>query len=182
MLYELTLAVYPKRTTEQRSIIAFLAATLHILSPAGMFLSAPYAESSFSLLNFTGFYLYANASTEQPRGSQLLKDCSITFCGVAFGIATTFRGNGIFSGLVLVYDAITSLIDLLKGVEVVCNIRRLVVVTFSGIIMACIALVPQYLAYVEYCCIADETRRPWCAGWIPSVYAWVQKEYWWVTF
>ncbi len=41
--------------------LAFLAASLHIFSPAGLFLSAPYAESTFSLLSFVGFYILALA-------------------------------------------------------------------------------------------------------------------------
>lgn len=178
MLHELTLAVYRDITTSKRFSIALLAATLHIISPAAIFLSAPYAESSFSLLNFTGFYLYAVASTQQPYRSRLLKDCLLISSGLFFGVATTFRGNGLFSGLVLIHDAIFSLIRGVQGFEIAENIRRLVVVCLSGLLMASVALVPQYLAYVEYCWIDDGQRRPWCAGWIPSIYAWVQEEYW----
>lgn len=178
VLHELTLAVYSKATTRKRRQVALLSATLHIISPAGMFLCAPSPESSFSLLNFTGFYLYAVSLTQHPLRSPHLNNCLVVLSGVLLGIATTFRGNGLLSGLVLVYDATTSLIKVMQGIEFARSSQRLVVTCFSGISMACVALVPQYLAYVEYCMILDGQRRPWCIGWTPSIYAWVQKEYW----
>jgi len=178
ILYELTLAVFPRVAWKKRSKTALLAATLHIISPAGIFLSAPYAEGSFSLLNFAGFYLYAYGSTEPPKRSRLLQDCFVMSSGAIFGIATTFRGNGLFSGLILVWDAITSIIKILQQTEVGLSLRSLVVVSASGVLMACVALVPQYLAYIEYCWTATEQGRPWCAAWIPSIYAYVQKKYW----
>ncbi|KAK6526391.1 ER membrane glycoprotein subunit of the GPI transamidase complex-like protein [Orbilia ellipsospora] len=50
--------------TERESIprfVAFVAAALHVLSPAGIFLIAPYNEPIFSLLSFLGYWLYGYA-------------------------------------------------------------------------------------------------------------------------
>ena len=180
MLHELTLVVYPTLSASKRSKLALLAATLHIISPAGMFLSAPYAESCFSFLNFTGFYVYTNTLGSHRQNHVIWRDVSIVFAGLVFGLATTFRANGLFSGLVLVHDALYCVIKILESAEIGKNFRRLLVVCISGVLMALIAGLPQYLAYREYCSSksADGPVRPWCLNWVPSIYAWVQKEHW----
>ena len=179
MLHELTLTVYRRSPVHRLSKLSFVAACLHIISPAGIFLSAPYAESSFSLLNFVGCYLYAKAKTS--KGVQNSNgDALIIFSGILFGVGTTFRGNGLFSGLILIYDAVSSMSKIVHSADIKTDVRKLFVVCVSGVSMACVAMLPQYLAYKEYCTkfSADTLVRPWCSNWIPSIYAWVQKEYW----
>ena len=180
MLHELTLTVCLKSTTTRVSSFGVLAASLHIISPAGIFLSAPYAESSFSFLNFTGFYLYAKAMLKHAEGKQNQRDLLTLFSGFVFGIATTFRGNGLFSGLLFVWDALACGTRILRSTDPASNFRSLINVSMSGFSMACIAILPQYLAYTEYCVreSADSNTRPWCSKWPPSIYAWVQGEYW----
>ena len=179
ILHELTLIVYRRSSAHQLSKLSFLAACLHIISPAGMFLSAPYAESSFSLLNLAGFYLYAKAKS-CARAQNSKGDALIVFSGILFGVGTTFRGNGLFSGLILIYDAVSSMIMIVHSADTQANVRNLFVACLSGILMACIAILPQCLAYKEYCTnfSAETPVRPWCSNWVPSIYAWVQKEYW----
>ena len=179
MLHELTLTVYRRSSVHQLSKLSFLAACLHTISPAGMFLSAPYAESPFSLLNLAGCYLYAKAKTS-VRAQNSKGDALIIFSGILFGVGTTFRGNGLFSGLILIYDAVSSMSKIVHSTNIQANVRKLFVVCLSGVLMACIAVLPQFLAYKEYCTnvSAEKPRRPWCSNWVPSIYAWVQKEYW----
>ena len=180
MLHELTLTVCLKSTTTRVSSFCVLVASLHIISPAGVFLSAPYAESPFSFLNFTGFYLYAKATLKHAEGKQNQKDFLVLISGFVFGIATTFRGNGLFSGLLFVWDALACGTRILRSTDPASNFRSLLNVLISGLSMACIAVLPQYLAYAEYCVRegADSNIRPWCSNWPPSIYAWVQGEYW----
>lgn len=184
MLHELTLTVCLKSTTTKVSSFCVLVASLHIISPAGIFLSAPYAESPFSFLNFTGFYLYAKAILKHAEGKQNQKDLLVLISGFVFGIATTFRGNGLFSGLLFVWDALAYGTRILRSTDPASNFRSLLSVLISGLSMACIAVLPQYLAYAEYCVreSADSIIRPWCSNWPPSIYAWVQGEYWGVGF
>lgn len=183
MLHELTLTVYLRSTTTRISSISVLAASLHIIAPAGMFLSAPYAESSFSFLNFAGYYLYAKAMLKHGEGSKTQRDCLLLLCGVAFGIATTCRVNGLFSGLLLVWDALACSTRILQSTDIATNVRHLLIVSIAGLLMACIAMVPQYLAYDEYCVrgSAETDKRPWCSFWPPSIYTWVQRQYWLVS-
>ena len=180
MLYELTLTVCVKSPVTRVSSFCILTASLHIISPAGMFLSSPYAESSFSFLNFAGHYFHAHAMLKHGEKGQSRRDILVLLSGVVFGIATTFRGNGLFSGLLLIWDALVCGIRILRSSDIASNVRHLVVVSISGLLMACIAMVPQYLAYAEYCVrgSANGDKRPWCSYWPPSIYTWVQKQYW----
>ena len=180
VLHEMTLTLFINSPTTRASSFSFLTASLHIISPAGMFLSAPYAESSFSFLNFAGYYLYAKAMLKHGEGRFSQRDLLVLLSGVVFGIATTFRGNGLLSGLLLVWDALSCGTRILRSVDIASNIRYLLTVSMSGLLMACIAMVPQYLAYSEYCVrgSSDSDRRPWCSYWAPSNYTWVQRQYW----
>lgn len=180
MLHELTLTVCLKSTSTRISSFCVLTALLHIISPAGTFLSAPYAESSFSFLNFSGYYLYAKAMLKHDEGRENQRDCFVLLSGVTFGMATTFRGNGLLSGLLLVWDALACGTRILRSTDIASTFRHLLAVSISGLLVACIAIVPQYLAYDEYCVrgSVDSDKRPWCSYWPPSIYTWVQRHYW----
>ena len=180
MLHELTSTVCLNSKTTRLSSFCVLSASLHIISPAGMFLSAPYAESSFSFLNFAGCYLYGKAMLKHDEGRGYQKDSLLLLSGVVFGIASTFRGNGLLSGLLLVWDALACGTRVLRSADIATDVRHLLIVSISGLLMACIAIVPQYLAYDEYCVrgSVDSDKRPWCSSWPPSIYTWVQRQYW----
>ncbi|KAJ3573739.1 hypothetical protein NPX13_g4594 [Xylaria arbuscula] len=76
VLYKLGLAVW------KNSRISLVAAVLHVLSPGGLFLSAPYSESSYALLSFTGYLFFAKATLGEKRtlahglGSELRPWCT----------------------------------------------------------------------------------------------------------
>ncbi|KAF3904287.1 hypothetical protein AA313_de0209179 [Arthrobotrys entomopaga] len=53
-------------------LVAFIAAALHVLSPAGIFLIAPYNEPIFSLLSFLGYWLYSYAIKNATDDGQYL--------------------------------------------------------------------------------------------------------------
>ncbi len=180
MLYQLTILIWPTVSKEKLSTFALLSAILHIISPAGLFLSAPYAESPFSLLSFVGFYLYAKSHEIRLRNQTGRGDSVLMLSGLVFGFASVFRGNGLFSGLIFIYDAIEAVFLVLHGTELAGSIRIFVTIVSAGLLMACIAIVPQYFAYVDLCTGKNDqsSPRPWCSNWIPSVYAWVQGHYW----
>lgn len=144
---------------------AFLAAALHIISPAGIFLSAPYAEAPFSALNMLGFWLYLKAIEQNDALEQF-----VTFAasGISFGVATMLRSNGIFSGLVFLIDAV-SLVAQGK------ISTRLFATIIAGFYVAVGFALPQFLAYREYC---REGTREWCTSRLPLIYSFVQSHYW----
>jgi phosphatidylinositol glycan class V len=163
----------------QRRKVAVVAASLHIYSSAGLFLSAPYAESLFSLLNFSGVLIHAGIPYETPLEkygpSALIR---LLLSGVCFGLATTCRSNGVFSGLIYIHH-----VYMLLHSKV--NIRTVVTVAVIGLAAVTILagmLFPQYLAYQDLCVGSSAGElRPWCSRSLPSVYSWVQEHYWCVT-
>ncbi|KAH0348585.1 DUF409 domain protein, partial [Aureobasidium melanogenum] len=164
----------------QRRKVAFIAACLHIFSSAGLFLSAPYSESLFSLLNFFGVFVHAGIPCELPlEGYGLHSLIRLLLSGASFGLATTVRSNGIFSGLIYFYH-----VYMLFHSRI--NIHTIVTIAVIGISAAMILsgmLLPQYIAYQDYCVTpSDGNLRPWCSRSLPSVYSWVQEHYWNVGF
>lgn len=173
VLFTLTLAVFPRST----SGFAFTVASLHIISPAGIFLSAPYAESMCALLSFTGILIFQKSVI--PKGqSTLVHDFYVLLSGVLFGVATTFRSNAILNGLLLLEEAIRTFMSLSRGLRL-STVRRLIATGLGGISVAAGLLLPQYISYSEYCRETGvASLRPWCGKLLPSIYTFVQDHYW----
>jgi phosphatidylinositol glycan class V len=154
-----------------------IAAALHIISPAGAFLSAPYAESLFSALNFLGFYLYVDGRITSGG----FGDFETVVAGVCFGCATIVRSNGILSGLPFLYDAVVQSLHILRDGISTKRVRRLFALGAGGLLVGLGALLPQYKAYRGFCeSVVEQDRRPWCDSQFPSIYGWVQSYYWFV--
>lgn len=165
-LYHLTLSVFAGGVET-----AFTAATLHILSPAGLFLSAPYAESSCAFLTFAGCLLFSKSLGQ----SSATQDFLVLASGVVLGLATAFRSNGLLNGILLLEEAFRTLFSLRRGFQL-SAVRRLLATGLGGLAVAFGFLFPQYIAYSEYC--GQNTGRPWCDEKFPSVYVFVQAHYW----
>ncbi|PGH08492.1 hypothetical protein AJ79_05981 [Helicocarpus griseus UAMH5409] len=160
-----------------RHVLPLLAATFHIISPAGAFLSAPYGESPFSLLNFTGFYAYVSALRDDHRGHTLARDVKFLLSGGLFAVVTTIRSNGVFSGILFAYDAVLGLFNLAtKGISFT-QIHRMFFVVAGGSLILLGVVGPQYHAFKLYC-QGTEVPRSWCDNTIPSIYTFVQDYYW----
>jgi phosphatidylinositol glycan class V len=89
--------------------IGFISAALHVLSPAGLFLTAPYAESLFSLLSFLGYVFYVFSCERPSTYRDYRNDARLLASGVFFGLATTVRSNGVLAGLIFAFDVIADL-------------------------------------------------------------------------
>ncbi|KAJ5595307.1 uncharacterized protein N7459_001515 [Penicillium hispanicum] len=175
-LYGLSANIFGHATVTQR-LICFVSAALHIICPAGAFLSAPYGESLFSFLNITGFYLYSSSLIAERNGAVGLRDAQVLTSAILFAIATIVRSNGILSGFLFAYDAVLLTWASLTQGPSLHNTRRLAVITFGGSIVAVGMILPQVLAYQMYC-MAERDLRPWCNWTIPGIYSWVQSYYW----
>jgi Gpi18-like mannosyltransferase len=159
------------------SSIAFLSAVLHIICPAGVFLSAPYGEAPFSLLNFAGFYLYTSAPFDAGSCGSLRSDLKLLAAGAVFALATMVRSNGALSGILFAYDAIVIVLGVVRDGITFPLVRRLACVLLGGSLIVVGIAAPQYVAYKTYCVSAD-VPRSWCQNIPPSVYTWVQSHYW----
>ncbi|KAJ5050537.1 uncharacterized protein L3040_002414 [Drepanopeziza brunnea f. sp. 'multigermtubi'] len=168
----LTRAIFPYSSSE----FAFKAALLHIISPAGLFLSAPYAESSCAFLSIVGCFLFTKGVVH-PGPATSSHDLSILISGICFGIATTFRSNGILNGLLLLEEAFRTVYRLRDGPSL-ATVRRLMATGLGGMSVGAGFVVPQYIAYIEYCKGQQSVARIWCEGTLPSIYTFVQDHYW----
>ncbi|KFZ15044.1 hypothetical protein V501_02900 [Pseudogymnoascus sp. VKM F-4519 (FW-2642)] len=174
-LYHLACAIFPGPSGPQ---LAFIAGCLHILSPAGIFLSAPCGESTAAFLTFAGVLFFAWGV---PVGgvSSVRQDGFVVLAGVTLGLATTVRSNALLNGIVFAEEAVLVAWSVTKGLTVQ-KIRRLAAVGVGGCCIAIGFLLPQYIAYQEYC--SSASPRPWCSSLAPSIYTFVQEHYWDVGF
>ncbi|GFF65847.1 conserved hypothetical protein [Aspergillus lentulus] len=177
VLYCLGCAIFSGR---QGRMLAFIAACLYIFSPAGLFLSAPYGESTYALLSFTGYFLFVQSFS--PSGASTgLKDALIPLGGILCGLATTVRSNGILNGLLFLEEAIRVLYSMTGGITFAKS-RRLFAVGIAGVCTGLGFVVPQYIAYRDFCLNSPYTHdgqpRIWCRRTVPSIYSFVQDHYW----
>jgi len=177
VLYHLTLAIFPGKDSTRLGLITAL---LHVISPAGLFLSAPFAESSCALLGFLGCLLFTKSLSINGQ-TTLRQDLLVLLSGISFGIATTFRSNGILSGLLLLEEAFRVLVGVRDTFQF-STVRRLISTGLGGVFVSVGFLLPQYIAYKEYCMDAENPIvRPWCTKSLPSIYTFVQDHYWYVN-
>ena len=157
----------------------FVAAVLYTVSPAGVFLSAPYTESLFAFCNLLGAYLYM-LSLHSWRCSKVATYCILLLAsGVVFGVATVIRSNGILSGALFAFDALEVLSEIHTNGASRNGLLKLALLIISGSTVAAGTIGPQVLAYQEYCSdIVPQHRRGWCRRTLPSIFAFVQSHYW----
>ena len=181
------LAKSPSSVLEAETL-ALLASLLHILSPAGIFLSAPYGEALFSFLHFCGLWSYVRGYSHGERGEWKARNQLMVVAGALIGTATTVRSNGILGGILFAHDAVEEGYDFLALVisngfrevtEIQRRMSRLGSTVFAGFLIGLGLAIPQVLAWREYCRGGRiDEKREWCSRLVPSIYAWVQDHYW----
>lgn len=170
-LHRLTLVLFNNKT------LAYVAAVLHILSPAGLFLSAPNAESPFACLSFIGNLLFAmGLRSSSATWKRILAFLS---AGVSFGLSTAFRSNGLVSGLLFAVQAIRCLLDFFRHPSF-SRLTLFASLIIGGLFIAAGSVVPQTVAWYRYCKVGsiDAEPRPWCQRLVPSIFTFVQAHYW----
>lgn len=173
VLYQLGL------TLSKNKRLSFTAALLHIVSPAGLFLSAPYAESTFTFLSFLGYLFLAKGLLTGPDHEErrFAHDAALISSGLWFAFSCFFRSNGLFSGVPFAF----ALAAELTSYPNLASIRRRLALVVGGSAIAVGFLAPQLSAYLSFCVRqGDEALRPWCDKGLPSIYTFVQAHYWYV--
>lgn len=170
-LYKLTVVISKSQK------LAFISSVLSIVSPAGIFLSSPYGESPCSALAFLGVYFFA---LNYENANNLVKrNVSLVFSGGLFGAATLMRSNGLSYGLLFAIEAVRRGLSFLSQPNV-NDLITLAGTVVGGLLLAAGSIVPQAMAWMTYCNVKVEDSRPWCHSTIPSIYSYVQAEYWYV--
>lgn len=165
--------------TQQRSI-AFVAALFYLLSPAGIFLSAPYTESLFACLNLLGYWLFSAARRSHTANSSIKGALQTIGAGCASSLATFVRSNGILSATIFAFDAAAVLLAIFGGDLSTRQILRLLSLGVGGVVIGAGMVIPQYWAYLEYCSndSGPGLVRTWCSQPVPSIFTFVQSHYW----
>jgi phosphatidylinositol glycan class V len=184
VLYRLAQTLRP---ASKNASIPFAAAALHIISPAGLFLSAPYAESLFSLLQFSAILMYCWSTPGLITTGQVPKtttqrvlshDLYLLLSGLLFAVAATVRGNALFAGSIYAYDGMALLPHLLPLPRSLTTVRHALSVILAGLLILAGFAFPQSLAYLEYCTGDVASTAQWCSDIPPSIYAYAQNHYW----
>jgi phosphatidylinositol glycan class V len=181
-LYSLVRRMVPA-DQERKQEVAFTTACLHTVSPAGLFLSAPYGESTFAFTTFLGILCYVRAQEQRllrtPQSHFLPTAAWTVLSGFCFALSTLFRSNGLLHGTIFLFDAIRSL-RVLLATRSTSDLIHLLSTILAGSLLAVGFALPQAIAYLQYC--TPSPSRPWCSYTVPSIYSWVQKHYWHVGF
>ena len=149
---------------------AFMSATLHICASAGLFLTAPFTESSFAFLNFAGYLCYFTALKRSKTASHIY----FVLAGALFGSSTTIRSNGIFNGSLFLLEIVSSTLISSKA-----SLSLLVALFSGGALTGLGFAFPQYIAWSHYCTgLHSSEQRPWCGALPPTIYNFVQERYW----
>ncbi|KAI0382289.1 glycosyltransferase family 76 protein [Hypomontagnella monticulosa] len=171
VLYQLGLVVLKNQR------LSLIAGVLHILSPAGLFLSSPCPESTFALLSFTGYLFFAKSLL--GKSQTFAHDVSLVASGMWFGFACTFRSNGLFNGIPFAI----ALVHELSLPLTLPGIRRRCALIVGGSAIAIGFVAPQLVAYMTFCSVPSGSGlRPWCTSRLPTIYTFVQERYWNVGF
>lgn len=171
-LYHLSAIVFSDRATPSRRVLPLVAALLHIISPAGLFLSAPYSESLFSLLTTTGYWLYTK-STKSSAG--IGQSFLLLMSAVSLSISCTVRSNGLLHGIPFLIDFILELGQFVRRPGFLA-VFRITTLGICGLMIAGGLVLPQFIAWRQFC--LGSSKAEWCGNTIPSVYFWVQDKYW----
>lgn len=170
-----------KRDREHKKVlltserVARKTAALFALTPAGMFMAAGYAESTFALLSFCAILLRENQF--------------YTASGALFAGATLLRSNGLLWGLLFLGDLATVINGLiqswgspskraLRGELFITGIQ----VIIGGLMIGAAFFGIQYYAYTIYCTSSSTSSAEWCTNRIPLIYSYIQSKYWGVGF
>ncbi|KKA27043.1 hypothetical protein TD95_003952 [Thielaviopsis punctulata] len=160
--------------------LAYVSAVLHIFSPAGMFLVAPYSEAPFAYLAFTGLLRYAETLALQRGSWERVK--KTLWAGVLLGLATACRSNGLLYGLVFALDLLEALSGFASAPSKVRALVSLIATGLAGVFVGLGSLLPQLAGYRHFCQNTLGDAPEWCDYLVPSIYNHVQSRYWNVGF
>ena len=159
------------------------AALLFCVNPASPFYSAAYTEASFAALSFWGLFFLSRAGSagwgkaprrvDPSRGRMAFVDEALAV--VLFAAAAAVRSNGAVLCIFLAAHHLRAFVARPLGSVA----RSMLVLTIEAAFVLLPSAAFQRFGYIQLCGPEASTPRPWCtAEGLPSVYAFVQGEYW----
>ncbi len=92
-----------------------------------------------------------------------------------FALSTAFRANGVLLAGFLLWQGIWA--PALARRSAMSRVWLAAVALLGTLVAFAPFLSAQYWAYERFCKVASP-ERPWCSKSLPSVYSFVQREYW----
>lgn len=155
------------------------AALLFCVNPASPFYSAAYTEATFAALTFWGLYFLFRPGegrvTSFPSKLRRATTGDEARAVVLFMAAAAVRSNGALLWAFLAARRLHGFV-VLPALQV--GRSALVLATEAALVLLP-SVAFQVYGYTQLCSAGVEEPRPWCTeGRLPSVYTFVQKEYW----
>ncbi|RLV86939.1 GPI mannosyltransferase [Meyerozyma sp. JA9] len=149
--------------------IALASSLAYVISPAGIFLTAPYSESFCNVLVVTGLWFREAALGKTPvlssfknTGSVILYLLSGSLIAISFGV----RANSVLFGLFYLYD--------LQKAWQNSLVTDFILTLAAGGQLAVAIAVSIWYPYSVFC----PGRGEWCHSWFPSLFSYAQSKYW----
>eukprot|EP00550_Attheya_septentrionalis_P000241 CAMPEP_0198290956 /NCGR_PEP_ID=MMETSP1449-20131203/8637_1 /TAXON_ID=420275 /ORGANISM="Attheya septentrionalis, Strain CCMP2084" /LENGTH=620 /DNA_ID=CAMNT_0043989525 /DNA_START=87 /DNA_END=1949 /DNA_ORIENTATION=+ len=171
--------------------VAQMSALLFCINPAGVFFTAAYSESIFSMLTFTGHAIIASAPNMTYTPIRLL------IAALLWSIASYGRSNGTLSAVWLAITGLSRIIHLWTDTSIDSKsfgkavLHTIYIFAFHGILVSVVAFPVYYhdrCGYTIHCIGASPDHRPdWCMEEADnnsffSLYGYVQRKHWNVGF
>lgn len=164
VLFHYTRLVFQNARIFSPDRMAWASLLLFVMSPAAMFLTAPYSEAIAALSSFSSLLLREKALALK-YGSARVNAPLYVLSGIAAALAYGFRANCLLIGLVYVYDLFARPLRISHILPI-----------FAGLILGAALVLSQAANYVAVCYGTD--RGEWCHSRIPSLFAYAQAHYW----
>eukprot|EP00892_Ulva_mutabilis_P012175 jgi/Ulvmu1/932/UM102_0015.1 len=153
---------------------AALAVLIMCLSPASVFLTMAYTEAIFQALTFLGVWLLINCNAPLLSALPFAASCAV-------------RSNGIINAGFLLYHCLESVGHAAAGRLSWARASSACMRASAGLfVMAAVLAAVLQRGYTQFCTTAAWQEvpepRPYCVQGGPSLYSFIQGQYWGVGF
>ena len=152
--------------------IAYIAAVLYVFSPAAVFVSVGYTEALYSLITLTALTLYEYQYQ--------------TLAALIFAFSVLTRTNGLLYCAFYLLRALMTIRHALQTPRSYKSAFVYISAIIGPTILHIIIIITPYICFSSYIishfCSRDDnnqtTKPTYCHDKLPTIYAYVQSEYW----